>query len=146
MSASLRFAAGNLRCSLQAGSRTNSPSAQTSARPDPLEALLLGAFTRVFAGTGSDAGPCGSDVSAISFIAARACSAWTRGHKRLQKRCAAWFLGSDHNFAAKRSAAPKGRAEGAGNLCSDPENARSRMSFPFASPCAFGLSLSAPFS
>ena len=35
-----------LRCSLQAGSRTNSPSAQTSARPDPLEAPLLGAFTR----------------------------------------------------------------------------------------------------
>ena len=41
--ASLR---GNLRCSLQTGSRTNSPSAQTSARPDPLEAPLLGAYTR----------------------------------------------------------------------------------------------------
>ena len=32
-----------------------------------------------------------------------------------------WFLGSDRNFAAQRSEAPAGRAEGSGNLCSDPE-------------------------
>ena len=38
-----------------------------------------------------------------------------------------WFSGSDHNFAAKRSGAPAGQAEGAGNLCSDPENARFRI-------------------
>jgi hypothetical protein len=37
--------------------------------------------------------------------------------------CADWFLGSDHNFAVERSAAPAGRAAGSGNLCSDPENA-----------------------
>jgi hypothetical protein len=49
-----------------------------------------------------------------------------------------WFLGSDRNFAAERSAAPAGRAEGAANLGSDPENARSRIPFPF------GLSLSKP--
>jgi len=46
VAASLRCATGNLRCSLQAGSGTNSPSAQTSACPDPLEAPLLGASTR----------------------------------------------------------------------------------------------------
>ena len=38
------------------------------------------------------------------------------------------FLGSDRNFAAERSATPAGRAEGAGNLGSEPENARSRTS------------------
>ena len=37
-----------------------------------------------------------------------------------------WFLGSDRNFAAKRGAAPEGRAAGSGNLGSDPEN-RSRF-------------------
>jgi hypothetical protein len=42
---------------------------------------------------------------------------------------AGWFLGSDRNFAAERSAAPAGRAEGFGNLGSDPENARFRVSF-----------------
>ena len=39
-----------------------------------------------------------------------------------------WFLGSDRNFAGEQSAAPAGRAEGAGNLGSEPENARSRTS------------------
>ena len=34
---------GNLRCSLFAGSRSNSPSAQTIASPDPRKAALLGA-------------------------------------------------------------------------------------------------------
>src|SRR5450756_967987 len=32
------------------------------------------------------------------------------------------FLGSDHNFAAKRSGAPAGTAEGWANLGSDPNN------------------------
>jgi hypothetical protein len=50
LSASLRFATGNLRCSLQVGSRSNSPSAQTIAGPDPLEAPLLGAYRRVLWG------------------------------------------------------------------------------------------------
>jgi hypothetical protein len=44
----------------------------------------------------------------------------------VKKPC--WFLGSDRNFAAERSAAPAGRDAGSGNLGSDPENARSRMS------------------
>jgi hypothetical protein len=49
-SASLRFATGNLRYSLQVGSRSNSPAAQTIAGPDPLEAPLLGAYRRVLWG------------------------------------------------------------------------------------------------
>ena len=47
LSASLRFAAGNLRCSVQPGSSSNSPSAQTIARPDPSGPALLGAYRRV---------------------------------------------------------------------------------------------------
>jgi hypothetical protein len=46
LAASLRFAAGNLRCSVQAGSRSNSPSAQTIAIPDPPGPALLGASRR----------------------------------------------------------------------------------------------------
>ncbi len=38
---------GNLRCSPKAGSRSNSPSAQTIASPDPLLAALLGPAQRV---------------------------------------------------------------------------------------------------
>ena len=44
--ASLRFATGNLRCSVQPGSRANSPAAQTSTSPFPSGPALLGAFTR----------------------------------------------------------------------------------------------------
>jgi len=40
-SGSLRCATGTLRCSNQAGSRANSPLAQTSTRPDPLGSALL---------------------------------------------------------------------------------------------------------
>ncbi len=49
LAASLRCAAGNLRCSRPAGSRSNSrfASAQTVASPCPLAALLLGADRRV---------------------------------------------------------------------------------------------------
>jgi hypothetical protein len=55
--ASLRCATGNLRCSVQPGSRSNSPAAQTIAVPDPSEPPLIGAFTRVWgAGSGSDSG------------------------------------------------------------------------------------------
>ena len=66
-------------------------------------------------------------MDAIVSIAAYARITWARGKKHLQKRRAAWFLGSDHNFAAQRSGAPAGRAASAGNLCSDPENARFRI-------------------
>ncbi|MBA4328803.1 MAG: hypothetical protein C0428_11295 [Polaromonas sp.] len=43
-SAALR---GNLRCSVQPGPGSNSPSAQTIARPDPSGPALLGAYRRV---------------------------------------------------------------------------------------------------
>ena len=38
-------------------------------------------------------------IRATVFIAACARFAWARGQKHQQKRRAAWFLGSDHNFA-----------------------------------------------
>ena len=38
---------GNLRCSVKAGPRSNSPSAQTIASPDPLLPVLLGPARRV---------------------------------------------------------------------------------------------------
>ena len=50
---------GNLRCSVQPGSSSNSPSAQTIARPDPAGPPLLGAARRVVGsgtGSGSDSG------------------------------------------------------------------------------------------
>jgi len=46
LSASLRCATGNLRCSVQPGPGSNSPSAQTVARPDPSGPALLGASRR----------------------------------------------------------------------------------------------------
>jgi hypothetical protein len=46
LSATLRFATGNLRCSVQPGSRSNSPAAQTIASPDPSGLPLLGADRR----------------------------------------------------------------------------------------------------
>ena len=48
LSASLRCATGNLRCSVQPGSRANSPAAQTSTCPDPSGPPLLGAYRRDF--------------------------------------------------------------------------------------------------
>ena len=87
VSASLRFAAGNLRCSLQAGSCTNSPAAQTSTRPDPPEAPLLGAFTRVW-GTDSNSESTSRQAVATIFIAASARFTKATGLKYLEKRLA----------------------------------------------------------
>ena len=46
LSATLRCATGTLRCSVQPGSRANSPAAQTSTSPDPSGLPLLGASRR----------------------------------------------------------------------------------------------------
>src|SRR5437867_6840589 len=46
LSATLRCATGTLRCSVQPGSRSNSPAAQTIAIPDPSGPALLGADRR----------------------------------------------------------------------------------------------------
>ena len=78
-----------LRCSLQAGSGTNSPAAQTSACPDPPETLLLGAYTRVCnaqAGSGWDSKAISSQSIATIFITAHAHSYWARGLKGLLNR------------------------------------------------------------
>ena len=91
LSASLRFAAGNQRCSLQAESRTNSPSAQTSARPDPLESPLLGATTRVWGAladsdSGSDSRTGSYQPVATILIAASARIYWSSGQKDSKNR------------------------------------------------------------
>ena len=50
-----------------------------------------------------------------------------------------WVFGVRSQFHCKRSAAPKGRAAGTGNLGSDPENARSRIPVPLPFPFPLGL-------
>ena len=55
LSASLRCATGSLRYSAKTGSSSNSPSAQTIARPDPFWLALLGAYRRGQSVPGSDA-------------------------------------------------------------------------------------------
>jgi hypothetical protein len=101
VSASLRFATGNLRCSAQPGSRSNSPAAQTIAGPFPSGPALLGAFTRVGGiGSGTDSDQSGLCVATI-FIAARARISWARGQNYFTTRRAAGFSGSDRDFAAQ---------------------------------------------
>ena len=103
--ASLRFATGNLWCSVQPGSRANSPSAQTSTSPIPSGPVLLGAFTRVWgkrSGTdsGADSGPLSLYVATI-FIAAYARFAWAGSLNHLTIGSATGFWGSDRDFAAQ---------------------------------------------
>jgi hypothetical protein len=94
-----------LRCSGQPGASSNSPAAQTIARPDPSGPALLGAFTRVLrkgseSDSRTDSGRLGLCVATI-FIAPRARITWARGRKRFTNRRAAWFWGSDRDFAAQ---------------------------------------------
>jgi hypothetical protein len=101
--------------------------AQTIAGPDPLEAPLLGAVTRVLRGgfgIGIGFGVKFWLCNATLFIAACARSTWARGRNHPRARRSAWFFGVGSPF---RCEAPAGRAEGAANLGSDPENARSRI-------------------
>jgi hypothetical protein len=105
VSASLRFAAGNLRCSVQPGSPANSPAAQTSTSPSPSGPVLLGAFTRVRgkksgSDSGTDSGHLGLCIATI-FIAAPARIAWARGLNHLKVGSAAWFWGRYRDFAAQ---------------------------------------------
>jgi hypothetical protein len=101
--------------------------------------LRSSAHSQGFGGTGSDTD---SDPGrnhlciATIFIAACARFTWARGLNHLRTRRTSGFLGSDRNFAAERSAAPEGRAEGAANLGSDPKNARVRIFLPLPSVCA----------
>ena len=99
--ASLRFATGNLRCSVLPGSCTNSPAAQTSTRPDPPGPPLLGAFTRVGGKrSGSGSGWSGLCFATI-FIAAHAVITWARSLNHLTIGSATGFWGSDRDFAAQ---------------------------------------------
>ena len=83
--------------------------AQTSTSPDPPDAPLLGALTRVCKrGSDSDSGIASRYSVATILVAACARSTKARDRKLLSKRRAAWFLGSDRNFAAKH---PQGTPE-----------------------------------
>jgi hypothetical protein len=83
-----------------------------NARPDPPDAPLLGAFTRVWGtDSGSDSGQMALD-DATFFIAACACNTWARGLNGLKKRRTARFLESE------------------------PKNARARIFLPRPSVCA----------
>ncbi len=68
-SGSFRFAPGNLRCSSKAGSRSNSPAAQTIASPDPLLPPLLGPARRVGeTNTNADAGRRGRALRVLAGV------------------------------------------------------------------------------
>jgi len=77
---------GNLRCSPKAGSRSNSPSAQTIASPDPLLPALLGPARRV---VGSGAGSGGDALRAASPLRIRLYppSPFGRAEQRRWRRC-----------------------------------------------------------
>jgi hypothetical protein len=94
------------------------------------------AHSQGFCSRRSGSGSSSYRTFAIFFIAVCARITWARGRKHFVNRHSAWFLGSDRNFAAQRSAAPEGRAEGAANLGSDPKNARVRIFLPLPSVCA----------
>ena len=98
---------GNLRCSTKAGSRSNSPSAQTIASPDPLLPALLGPARRV-GGSNTDSGRRGRALRVL---------AGTRSRIRLQshppsgcaeERRARRIRASDCLSAASSSSTPAG--------------------------------------
>ena len=99
------------RTSVQPGSRSNSPTAQSIAGPGPSGPPLLGAFTRVYeTGSGSDC----CDAGATLFIASRAGITWARGKKHSKNGLATWFFRSDPASARAPDfnlQTPCGRAE-----------------------------------
>ena len=57
----------------------------------------------------------------MNNIAACERSAWARDRKHLQKRRAAWFGGSDHNFAASEAKHPQGEPQARGICAPTPK-------------------------
>ena len=84
MSASLRCAAGNLRCSVQPGSRSNSPAAQTIAGPDPSGPPLLGAYRRGGVRIRGSVSPLRGLTAAMYLVAASADIHWASVLKGLR--------------------------------------------------------------
>ncbi len=130
LSASLRFAAGNLRCSVQPGSSSNSPLAQTIARPDPSGPALLGAYRRVGgsgAGADSDSGSksssgegalCASSPPRIG-IGISAPHPSGRAEERSRKRirasdCLSVASSSSTPFSASTAGCPEAQRRGPG--------------------------------
>ena len=104
---------------------------QTIARPDPLEAPLLSAFTRAWGtGSGSDSGQLDFG-SATIFIAAYARITWAVVRKYLKQRSRSLVFWVRSQF---RCEAPAGRAEGVANLGSDPKTPDPASASPHTAP------------
>ena len=108
-SGSLRFATGNLRCSVKAGSRSNSASPQTIASPDPLLPALLGPVRRV-GGIGSQY-QCGETGRALRVLSepefgTRICSPTPSGCA--EERRSSRITASDCLSVASSSSTPAG--------------------------------------
>ena len=152
---------GNLRCSAKAGSRSNSPSAQTIASPYPLLPALLGPARRAWE-TKTDAGRLGRALRVLAGARSRIRffppSPFGWAEQRRWRRCqgrqlfersefcrpppesssaGCELLGSDTNFAVVLCNAPAGRAEGSANLGSDPKNSQT-VGSPFLCLLSFG--------
>ena len=124
LSATLRFAAGNLRCSVQPGSRSNSPSAQTIASPVPSGPPLLGAARRVVR-TGADSGS-GSGEDALCASSPPRVGIWIfapypsgRAEERSRKRirasdCLSVASSSSTPFSASTAGCPVAQRRGPG--------------------------------
>ncbi len=121
--ASLR---GNLRCSVQPGSRSNSPAAQTIAIPDPSGPALLGAYRRVVgagtdAGTGSDSGEDAQSASSpprirVGFLFPHPSGrAEERSRKRIRASdCLSAASSSSTPFSASTAGCPEAQRRGPG--------------------------------
>ena len=96
---------GNLRCSVQPGPGSNSPSAQTIARPDPSGPALLGAYRRVV-GAEAQSGS-GEDVlCASSPPRIRICIRFPHPSGRAEEHSRKWIRASDCLSAASSSSTP----------------------------------------
>ena len=107
LSATLRFAAGNLRCSVQPGSRSNSPSAQTIAIPDPSGPPLLGAARRVVgADSGTESGSGEDALCASSPPRIGICFFAPHPSGRAEEHSRKWIRVSDCLSEASSSSTP----------------------------------------
>ena len=108
-SGSFRFAPGNLRCSPKTGSSSNSPSAQTIARPDPFSAALLGPARRVGkTNTNVDAGRRERALRVLAGARSRICSRAHNPSVCAEERRASRIRTGDCLSVASSSPAPAG--------------------------------------
>jgi hypothetical protein len=109
--ATLVSASPALRYGATCGARSSRGLVQTRLRLKQARALIRLALRSSAHSQGlcvprSDSGSGSCPADTTIFIAARARITWARGQKHLRNRRAAWFLGSDPNFAAQH---PQGK-------------------------------------